>query len=141
MILLPAAQHAMAVATDRSRLSIEGFPSDVMKFQGQGIVETAEGTARIVCPQALKRSLFAALAVQFNLVHFRSPLNDDAIDVLEALIVSGCDSIQRVRTGLEGVRPPRNVRHAHALELAKAGRVVCSQEGAAAGEEPNSRGA
>jgi hypothetical protein len=53
MILLPVAQHAMAVATDRSGLSIECFTSDVMKLQGQGIVEATEWTTRVVRPKAL----------------------------------------------------------------------------------------
>jgi hypothetical protein len=73
MILLPVAQHAMAVATDRSRLSIEGFPSDVMKFQGQGIVEAAEGASRVVRTQAFQRPLPAALPIQFKLIQVRPP--------------------------------------------------------------------
>jgi hypothetical protein len=107
-----------------------------MKLQGQGVVETAEGTTRIVCAQALKRSLSAALAVQFKLVHVRSPSNDDAIDVLEALIVSRRNPGQRVRAGLEEVGIPRNVGHADALELPKAGWIVGPQELADSGHEP-----
>jgi hypothetical protein len=66
MIPLPIAQHAMAVATDGGHLSIEGFARDVVKLQGQGIVEAAKWTSRIICPKALERPLSAALSVQFK---------------------------------------------------------------------------
>ena len=69
------------------------------------------------------------------IVHGRIPSNDDAIDVLEALIVRRSEPIERIWSGLEWVRPSGNVSDTRPLELAEPGRVIGPQEVAHGGHE------
>ena len=50
VVLLPIAQHAMAVATDGHFAFIECFTRDVVKLQSQWIIEATERTSRVVRP-------------------------------------------------------------------------------------------
>ena len=63
-----------------------------------------KGQRGLLRPQPFASALLATLAVQFKLVHGSKLLsNNDAVDVLEALVVSRCEPIEGVRSGLEGV--------------------------------------
>ena len=126
MVLLIVAKPTVTVATDRDCVIPESLASDVMELKGQGIVVAAKDTARIIAPETFESALFAPLSVQFKLVHVPISSNDNAIDVLEALIVSGCEPIESVWAGLEDVSFSGDIGNAHAFELAKAGRIVRS---------------
>ena len=138
MILLPVAQDAMAVAADRDQCFIqfvEVAAGDVMKLKDQRFIDAAKRASRRVRTQPFQRPLLAALAVQFVIVHGQVPSNDDAVDVLEALVVRRGEPIERVGSGLEWVRPSGNVSDAHALELAEPGRIVGPEKVADGGHE------
>jgi hypothetical protein len=90
MILLPVAQDAMAVATYRDPrliVFVEVAARDVMELKNQRFVDATKRASRRVRTQSLQRPLLAALTLQFLIVHVQGPSDDDAVDVLKALVV------------------------------------------------------
>jgi hypothetical protein len=135
VIPLRVAQEPMAVAADWDQFVIVGAAGDVMKLQRQRVFEPAHSTTRRIRTQSLQCALLATLAVQFVVVHGQIPSNDDAIDVLEALVVGRSGPIERVWSGLEWVRPSGNVSDARPIELGEKCRVVGPQKVSHGGHE------
>ena len=81
--------RAMAVAADRNRFVIEGATGDVMQLQRERVIAATDNAARIVASETFKSPLLAALTVSIQSHSWlRLPSNNDAVDVLEALVVS-----------------------------------------------------